>query len=125
MGGLCPESLPGWRLRILDGNHLAATERRLEALWQVSAGPLPGLALVVFDLAARMMSDVILCEDGHAQERSLTAQILALVARGDCWVADRNFCTQAILFGILKREAAFVIRQHASLPRYPFRRPRY
>ena len=24
MGGLCPEALPGWRLRILDGNHLAA-----------------------------------------------------------------------------------------------------
>ena len=116
MGGLCPEALPGWRLRILDGNHLAATERRLAALWQVSAGPLPGLALVVFDTAARMMSDVILCEDGHAQERSLTAQILALVVRGDCWVADRNFCTQAILFGLLSREAAFVIRQHANLP---------
>ena len=119
MGGLCSEALPGWRLRILDGNHLAATERRLAALWQVSAGPLPGLALVVFDMAARMMSDVILCEDGHAQERSLTAQILALVARGDCWVADRNFCTQAILFGILAREATFVIRQHANLPGEP------
>ena len=116
MGGLCAEALPGWRLRILDGNHLAATERRLAALWQVSAGPLPGLALVVFDMAARMMSDVILCEDGHAQERSLTAQILALVARGDCWVADRNFCTQAILLGILLRDGAFVIRQHSNLP---------
>ena len=115
MGGLRPDLLPGWRVRILDGNHLAATQRRLEVLWSVAAGPLPGLALVVFDAAALMMSDVILCEDGHAQERSLTAEILALAHRGDCWVADRNFCTHAILFGLLERSATFVIRQHANL----------
>jgi len=115
MGGLRADPLPGWRLRILDGNHLASTERRLEVLWRVSAGPLPGLALVVFDVAAMMMSDVILSEDGHASERSLTDRILALVARGDCWIADRNFCTHEILFGLLARHAAFVIRQHAGL----------
>lgn len=115
MGGLRADPLPGWRLRILDGNHLAGTQRRLEVLWGVAAGPLPGLALVAFDVAAMMMSDVILCEDGHAQERSLTEQILGLVGAGDCWVADRNFCTHAILFGILDRAAAFVIRQHANL----------
>jgi DDE family transposase len=115
MGGLRKDPLPGWRLRILDGNHLAATQRRLEVLWQVSAGPLPGLALVAFDVAAMMMSDVILCEDGHASERALTAEILALVVKADCWIADRNFCTHEILFGILMRGGAFVIRQHASV----------
>lgn len=115
MGGLRPAPLKGWRLRILDGNHLAATERRLEVLWQVAAGPLPGLALVVFDVTAMLMSDVILCEDGHAQERSLTQQILDLVVARDCWVADRNFCTLPILFGLGDRDAAFVIRQHGNL----------
>jgi len=115
MGGLRAPPLPGWRLRILDGNHLAATERRLGALWGVAAGPLPGLALVAFDVAAMMMSDVILCEDGHASERSLTAEILALIGAGDCWIADRNFCTYEILFGVMERGAAFVIRQHGSI----------
>jgi len=115
MGGLRANPLPGWRLRILDGNHLAATQRRLEVLWSVAAGPLPGLALVAFDVASMMMSDVILCEDGHASERSLTAEILALVAEGDCWIADRNFCTHEILFGMLTRKSAFAIRQHAGL----------
>lgn len=115
MGGLCAEPLPGWRLLILDGNHIAATERRLQVLWQVAAGPLPGLALVVFDVAARMMREVLRCEDGHAQERSLTARFLALVCAGDCWIADRNFCTTARLCGIARREAAFIIRHHAGL----------
>jgi hypothetical protein len=115
MGGLRQEPLPGWRLRILDGNRIAASERRLQPLWGVVAGPLPGLALVAFDVAAMMMSDVILCEDGHASERSLVAQILALVVKGDCWIADRNFCTYDILFGVMEREATFVIRHHAGM----------
>lgn len=115
MGGLRAAPLPGWRLRILDGNHLAATERRLLPLWGVVAGPLPGLALVAFDVAAMMMSDVILCEDGHASERSMTERILALVGAGDCWIADRNFCTYEILFGVMTRGAAFVIRHHAGM----------
>lgn len=116
MGGLRHDPLPGWRLRILDGNHLASTERRLEVLWAVAAGPLPGLALAVFEVSAMMISEVLLCEDGHAQERSLTARLLALVLAGDCWVADRNFCTLAILCGMIDKGAAFVIRQHANLP---------
>lgn len=116
MEGLRANPLPDYRLRILDGNHLAATERRLEALWQVSAGPLPGIALVVFDYAAMMMSDVLLCEDGHAQERSLTDRILALVEKGDCWIKDRNFCTVALLFGMRERGGHFITRQHANLP---------
>ncbi len=45
MGGQMPALLPGYRVRILDGNHLAATERRLQVLRQSKAGPLPGHAL--------------------------------------------------------------------------------
>ena len=116
MGGLREAPLPGWRLRFLDGNHLASTERRLEVLWGVAAGPLPGLALAVFEAEGMMISEVLLCEDGHAQERSLTDRLLALVFQGDCWVADRNFCTRAILAGLIDKRASFVLRQHASLP---------
>lgn len=115
-GGAYAPWLPGYRVRILDGNHLAATERRLKVLRGSKAGPLPGHCLVVLDPALMLATDVIPCEDGHAQERSLTDEILALVAPKDVWLDDRNFCTTRLLFGIEDREACFVTRQHAALP---------
>jgi hypothetical protein len=39
---------------------------------------------------------------------------LATVQPRDCYVADRNFCTTEFLFGIVDRNAYFLIRQHAS-----------
>jgi hypothetical protein len=116
MGGLRPAPLTGWRVRVVDGNHLAATERRLAVLHGVAAGPRPGFGLVVFDPAAMLATDVVPCEDAHAQERALTDALLDLAAAGECWIADRNFCTRALLFGLAARAAAFVIRQHANLP---------
>lgn len=116
MGGRVPELLPGYRVRIIDGNHLAATERRLKVLRRSKAGPLPGHALVVLDPSLMLATDMIPCEDAHAQERSLSPEILALVASNDVWVADRNFCTCRLLQGIADRKAFYVIRQHASLP---------
>jgi hypothetical protein len=74
------------------------------------------MALVVFDYVAMMMSDVLLCEDGYAQERSLTDRVLELVQEGDCWIQDRNFCTVPLLFGMRKRGGHFITRQHAHLP---------
>jgi Transposase DDE domain len=112
-GGL-PPPLEGFRTKILDGNHLERTQRRIKPLRDVAAGPLPGHALVVLDPALGLATDVICCEDGHAQERSLSAEVLALVDEGDLWVADRNFCTTKLLFGIAAKAARFVIRQHAS-----------
>src|SRR4051812_16576658 len=41
--------LPGYRCRILDGNHLSATEHRLGELRTTWSAPLPGRALVVLD----------------------------------------------------------------------------
>src|SRR5678815_1851647 len=46
---LPPAPLPGYELRIVDGNHLAATEHRLKELRVTRSGPLPGQALVVLD----------------------------------------------------------------------------
>ncbi len=107
--------LAGYRVRVLDGNHLASTERRLDVLRECSAGPLPGQSLVVLEPDVMLATHMLPCEDGHAQERSLTPQVLALVEAGDCWVADRNFCTFGLLNGFATRYAFFAIRQHAKL----------
>jgi hypothetical protein len=115
-GGAHAPWLPGYRMRILDGNHMAATERRLGVLRRSKAGPLPGQCLVVLDPEWMLATDVIPCEDGHAQERSLTDEILALVQANDVWLDDRNFCTARLLFGIAEREAFFLTRQHGSSP---------
>src|ERR1700694_1849030 len=114
LGAGLPPRLPGYRVRILDGNHLAATEHRLKNLRDLRAGPLPGHALVAYDPQWMMMTDVIPCEDGHAQERALLGDVLPLVQPKDVWVADRNFCTTDFLFGIATRQSFFVIRQHAQ-----------
>jgi hypothetical protein len=108
--------LPGYRIRVLDGNHLAATERRLEALRGCAAGPLPGQSLVVLEPEFGLVVQMVACEDGHAQERSLLEPIVAAAGPMDVYVADRNFCTLGFLFGLGRRAAHFVIRQHANLP---------
>jgi IS4 transposase len=108
--------LPGYRVKILDGNHLAATEHRLKELRTTTAGPLPGLCLVVLDPALMLAVDVFPCEDGHAQERSLLPAVLDRVAADEVWIDDRNFCTLDFLFGLAARQAYFVTRQHKNLP---------
>jgi hypothetical protein len=114
MGGADPDPLPGYRVKTLDGNHPGKTPRRLKALRDVAAGPLPGHTLVVLDPALGLAIDVVACEDGHAQERSRLGPILGTVAANDVWVADRNFCTTGFLFGIAQRAGFFVIRRHAA-----------
>jgi hypothetical protein len=113
--GSLPPLLPGYRLRILDGNHLAATEHRLEELRLTWAAPLPGTVLAVLDQEQMTVTDVLLTEDGQAQERSLLAEIYPLVRRDDVWVADRNFCTLGLIWAIFARQGFFVLRQHGSL----------
>jgi hypothetical protein len=115
MGARLPALVPGYRVRVLDGNHLASTERRLEPLRGSKAGPLPGFAIVVLDPERMLATEMIPCEDGHAQERSLSADILALATEKDLWVGDRNFCTTALLTGFAKVGAFFAIRRHAGM----------
>jgi Transposase DDE domain len=107
--------LPGYRTRILDGNHLSATEHRLRELRTTWAAPLPGKVLVVLEPESGLATDVFLTPDGHAQERSLLEGVLAVVRQGELWIADRNFCTLGFLFGIAERLGFFIIRQHGAL----------
>ena len=114
LGGAAPPLLPGFRVRILDGNHLRGTEHRIQELRTMRAAALPGQTLVVLDPELGLVTDVVACEDGHAQERSLLDEVLGLVEPGDLWLGDRNFCTTGFLFGIVARGGFFLIRQHAS-----------
>jgi len=107
--------LPGYRCRILDGNHLAATDHRIEELRTTWAAPLPGTLLVVLDQERMLAEAVFPTEDGHASERSLLAAVLERVQPKDLWLADRNFCTFAFLFGIARRRGCFLIRQHGAI----------
>jgi IS4 transposase len=108
--------LPGYRVKIVDGNCLEASERRLKALRDVQGGALPGKSLVVYEPAHGLVSDVFPCEDGHAQERSMLGAVLETVQAGDLWIQDRNFCTRAFLGAIDTRGACFITRQHEGLP---------
>lgn len=118
MKGTAPELLPGYRVRLLDGNHLSGTEHRIEELRGMRAGALPGQALVVLDAALMLPVEVVPCEDGHTQERALLGDILPMVEPGDLWIEDRNFCTSKFVFGIARRGSHFLVRQHGSTLRW-------
>jgi hypothetical protein len=50
---------------------------------------------VVYEPAYSLVTDVVPCEDGHAQERALFKTVWRTAQAGDLWRADRNFCTRA------------------------------
>ena len=108
--------LSGYRTKFLDGNCIEATEHRIKALRETKSGALPGKSLVIFDPELGIAIDVIPCEDGHAQERSLVQPALDTIETNDLMVADRNFCVLSLLFGIDSKCAYFAIRQHKSMP---------
>jgi hypothetical protein len=108
--------LPGYRVKIIDGNCIEASERRLKVLREVQAGALPGKSLVIYEPAHGLVSDVFPCEDGHAQERSMLGLVLETVHADDLWIQDRNFCPCAFLCEIDRRDACFITRQHDGLP---------
>jgi IS4 transposase len=108
----CQASLPGWRVRVLDGNHLPASEKRLAALREQRGAALPGHALVVYEPDLGLVTDLIAVEDAHAQERSAVAPLLKCAGPGELWLADRNFCTSTILLGWHQAQASFIVREH-------------
>lgn len=114
------EPLPGYRLRVLDGNVLAGTDHRLTPLRRWINACLPGKSLVVYETGLGLVTDVVPCEDAYTQERALLTQILPRVEARDLLVADRNFCTTRFVFGIHRRGAFVLVRQHrVNLPCQP------
>ena len=115
LDGVLPDPLPGYRLKVLDGNCLTGTEKKVKELRGHSAAALPGKSLVVLDPALMQMIDVVLCEDGHTQERELLPRLIASIRAKDVWVADRNFCVIDWLNELSDRKAFFVIRRHKQV----------
>lgn len=107
-----PDPVAGLRLKQLDGNYLAGTDRRLGELRGHGAAALPGLALVVRDDRTGLLTGLIACEDAYAQERSLVGRVLGCVGPGELWVADRNFAVDELFAGIATRQSFYVIRYH-------------
>jgi hypothetical protein len=116
MGGERAPWLEGYRGKSVDGNCLEASEQRLKVLREATGRALPGKSLVVYEPGPGLVTDVLPCEDGHAQERSLLGAGLATVAADDVWLADRNFCTRAFLGGMATRSGFCVIREPPGLP---------
>lgn len=90
-------SLPGWQLRIVDGNHLPASEKRLAPLRGHRGAALPGH--MVYDPDLGLVCDVVACEDAHESERVGMQPLLDSAEPGQLWIADRHFCTHAIMQG--------------------------
>ena len=118
MGSKLAPVLPGFRTKILDGNHLSGTDRRLKPLRGRGGAALPGQTLAVLDPALKLAIDLFPCEDAYTQERALVPRVLEVVEPGDLWIEDRNFCTTKFLFGVARKGAFFLVRQHAQTLRW-------
>ena len=110
-------SLPGWRMRVLDGNHLPASEKRLAPLRGFRGAALPGQSLVVYDPDSGLVTNLLACEDAHASERAVVEPLLDSAQPGDLWIADRHFCTRMVLEGWQDAGADFIVREHGRYPR--------
>jgi IS4 transposase len=109
-GSLCP----GYRVRIVDGNCLAPSEKRLKSLRKVRSAALPGRSLVVYDPDLCLVIDVLPSEDGHAGERALMAELLPTSVPGELWMGDRAFCTYTIMAAWYHRGCCLLVREHAA-----------
>ncbi|QRE74983.1 hypothetical protein F1D61_16525 [Methylobacterium aquaticum] len=69
--GTVHPSLPGYALRVLNGNHLPGSDKRLKPLRALRGAALPGLPLVVYDPDTGLAVDLAAAEDAYADERTL------------------------------------------------------
>jgi hypothetical protein len=115
LGTLQAEPVPGFRARIVDGNLLGKTQRRLKPLRSTWARGLPGRVLAVYEPACDLVTHAFLERDAHAGERGRMDDVLDLAEPGDLWIADSLFCTHEIMANFHEAQAKFLIRQHSCL----------
>jgi IS4 transposase len=109
--------LPGYALRVLDGNHLPGSEKRLGVLRGHRGAALPGQSIVVYDPDSGLVIDMIAGEDAYQSERTLALPVLQDAEAGQIWIADRHFCTRTLLTGWDTAGACFIVREHSKHPR--------
>ena len=115
VGGARPALLAGYHVKVLDGNWLEGREHRLAETRHQTAAPLPGKALLVYDPAREMITDMVPSEDAYTQERALLREVLPRVQAGELWLMDRNFCTQRLWWGLQRCGAVGLVREHPQL----------
>jgi hypothetical protein len=109
------EGIPGYRLLVVDGNHLEKTDRRIAKLRGRGVAPLPGTAVARFDLGRQIFDRVYLLEDAHQQEAVTCQAIVDDLEPSDVIVADRHYCIVEFM-NQLAVNNHFAIRHHARLP---------
>jgi len=115
--------LAGYELRVLDGNHLPGSEKRLAVLRGHRGAALPGQSIVVYDPDSGLVTDMIAGEDAHQSERTLAIPVLQGARPGQVWIADRHFCTRTLLTGWDTAGACIaghwpaIVREHTNHPR--------
>ena len=106
------KGIPGYRLKIIDGNHVSGTDHRLEVLRREPGAALPGMSAVVLLPEVGLIDDVILSEDAYTQEIEVLGPVLKRIEPNDLMISDRLYCTSRFIFEIAALKAYFVIRQH-------------
>jgi len=124
LGADLPEPLPGYRARVVDGNLLSKTERRVGPLRGQWSRGLPGRVLAVYEPARDLVTHAFLEPDGHASERSRMEDVLVLAEVGDVWLLDSGFCTHEVLARFDAARSCFVVRQHGSMKGRPLQERR-
>lgn len=114
-----PEPIPGYRLRIADGNVLRRSERRLDVLRGTAVAALPGRSVALFDHATQLISRLVVCENAHTSEKRLMLELLPHINPNDLFMGDSGFGTKEFLRGLRQRQAAFLVRHHSSLKLTP------
>ena len=109
-----PASLPGYRVKVFDGNHLAATEHRIPETRDLEEAVLPGQVLVVYDLDLGLVVDAVPCEDAHAQERTLLVDMTEGCDPGDLLRRGPQLLRRLVVPPGGRRGAYFLVRQHAT-----------
>lgn len=109
------EPIAGLRMRVLDGNLLASTQRRLQPLRQTWAKGLPGRVLVVYEPSVDLVTHAVLEPDAHASERSRIEEVWDLAQANDLWVMDSHFCNHQTFQELASVGAYFVVRHHGAM----------
>jgi IS4 transposase len=111
------QSLPGWQLRVFDGNHLPGSEKRLAALRGLRGAALPGHTLVVYDPDSALVCDIVACEDAYESEHTGATALIEQAQERQVWIGDRHFCNRALLQKLAERGASFIVREQTNHPR--------